>query len=68
MTGGSGNTPFVVVGAGLAGTLMTVYLGQAGYEVDLYERRPDPRAAGALEGRSINLALSARALVREVDP
>ena len=62
MTGGTGDTSFVVVGAGLAGTLMSVYLGQAGYEVELYERRPDPRAAGAHGGRSINLALSARAI------
>jgi len=62
VSGGTGDTSFVVVGAGLAGTLMSVYLGQAGYEVELYERRPDPRAAGAHGGRSINLALSARAI------
>jgi kynurenine 3-monooxygenase len=41
---------------------MAVYLGRGGYEVELYERRGDPRDASAQEGRSINLALSARAL------
>ncbi|MFN0151237.1 MAG: FAD-dependent oxidoreductase [bacterium] len=51
---------FVVVGGGLGGALMTIYLGRAGYEVDLYERRADPRRGRALEGRSINLAISAR--------
>ncbi len=53
---------FVVVGGGLGGALMTIYLGRAGYEVDLYERRADPRRGRALEGRSINLAISARGL------
>jgi kynurenine 3-monooxygenase len=53
---------FTVIGAGLAGPLMAAYLGRAGYEVDLYERRADPRAAGAQGGRSINLALSDRGL------
>lgn len=51
-----------IVGAGLSGPLMAAYLGQAGYPVHLYERRPDPRKAGTSEGRSINLALSRRGL------
>jgi len=53
---------FTVIGAGLAGPLMAAYLGRAGYMVDLYERRADPRSAGAQGGRSINLALSERGL------
>jgi kynurenine 3-monooxygenase len=53
---------FVVVGAGLAGGLMTTLLGRAGFPVLAIERRPDPRRAGAAGGRSINLALSARGL------
>lgn len=53
---------FAIVGAGLAGPLMAAYLGQAGYEVDLFERRDDPRRAGYSGGRSINLALSTRGL------
>jgi kynurenine 3-monooxygenase len=59
---------FVVVGAGLAGTLMACYLGRAGYRVRVLEKRPDPRAEGFAGGRSINLALSTRgiAALREV--
>ena len=53
---------FTIVGAGLGGTLLACYLGKAGYEVDLYEKRPDPRIHGAEGGRSINLALSVRGI------
>ncbi|MFI6481074.1 FAD-dependent oxidoreductase [Nonomuraea sp. NPDC050663] len=49
-----------VVGAGLTGCLLACYLARRGYEVTLYERRPDPREGGAERGRSINLAISAR--------
>ncbi|MHC5114609.1 MAG: FAD-dependent oxidoreductase [Planctomycetota bacterium] len=55
-------THVVIAGAGLAGALLACFLGRRGYRVDLYERRPDPRAAGFIGGRSINLALSARGL------
>ncbi|MFF5259561.1 FAD-dependent oxidoreductase [Actinomadura viridis] len=51
-----------VVGAGLAGCLLATLLGRRGLEVTVYERRPDPRVAGAERGRSINLAVSARGL------
>lgn len=53
---------FTIFGAGLAGSLMAVYLARAGHEVELYERRPDPRRAGSERGRSINLALSVRGI------
>ena len=53
---------FTIVGAGLAGALMAVYLGRAGRRVRLFEKRPDPRRGDADSGRSINLALSARGL------
>lgn len=53
---------FTLVGSGLGGTLMACYLGQAGYRVDLYEKRADPRAGYAERGRSINLAISVRGL------
>src|SRR3989442_6643086 len=65
----SGSPPrFTIVGSGLGGALMTCYLGKAGYAVDIYEKRPDPRMHGAERGRSINLALSARGIqaLREV--
>ena len=60
--------PFTIVGAGLAGALLACYLGKAGYRVDLYEKRPDPRGADPQGGRSINLAISVRGLhaLREV--
>ncbi|SPT56688.1 FAD-dependent oxidoreductase [Actinomadura madurae] len=51
-----------IVGAGLAGCLLAVLLGRRGIPVTVYERRPDPRVAGAERGRSINLAISARGL------
>ncbi|MFI4896694.1 MAG: FAD-dependent oxidoreductase, partial [Phycisphaerales bacterium JB059] len=52
----------VIVGAGLAGSLLACMLGDDGWKVDLYERRADPRAKGFIGGRSINLALSVRGI------
>ncbi|MFM1868768.1 MAG: hypothetical protein RL591_2176, partial [Planctomycetota bacterium] len=52
----------LVVGAGLAGSLLAVYLARAGWQVELVERRGDPRARRHIAGRSINLAISARGL------
>jgi len=56
-------TRVAVVGAGLAGSLIAALLADRGYQVDLIERRPDPRIAAVEAGRSINLALSHRGLV-----
>src|SRR6266571_2982133 len=53
---------FVLIGSGLAGGLLAAYLGRRGYEVDLYERRADPREGNMVGGRSINLALSTRGI------
>lgn len=53
---------FVLVGSGLAGGLLAAFLGRRGHEVDLYEKRSDPRARNFVEGRSINLALSTRGI------
>ena len=53
---------FVLSGSGLAGGLMAAYLGRRGYEVELYERRGDPREGNIVGGRSINLALSTRGI------
>lgn len=50
----------IIVGAGPVGSLLGIYLADRGHEIDIYERRPDPRLAGDSEGRSINLALSCR--------
>ena len=53
---------FVLIGSGLAGGLLATYLGRRGYDVDLYERRADPREGNIVGGRSINLALSTRGI------
>ena len=52
--------PLTVMGAGLVGSLLSLYLAQRGHAVQVFERRADPRRAGFQEGRSINLALSDR--------
>jgi kynurenine 3-monooxygenase len=53
---------FVLIGSGLAGGLLAAYLGKRGYDVELFERRADPRAGNFIGGRSINLALSTRGI------
>jgi len=55
-------TRAVVAGAGLGGALIATQLARAGFEVEVIERRQDPRRTGKAEGRSINLALSTRGL------
>ncbi len=49
-----------IVGAGLVGSLLSLYLSKRGHKVNLYEKRSDMRSAGYVGGRSINLALSHR--------
>lgn len=51
-----------IVGGGLVGPLMAVYLAQKGFTVEMFERRPDIRQANISAGRSINLAVTARGL------
>lgn len=51
-----------IVGAGLCGTLLAIRMAQRGYQVSVYEKRPDMRKATIAAGRSINLALSSRGL------
>ncbi len=51
-----------LVGAGLAGPLLATLLARQGWEIDLFERRGDPRVHGYAGGRSINLALAERGL------
>jgi kynurenine 3-monooxygenase len=55
-------TKFALIGSGLAGGLFAAYLGRREHEVDLYERRADPREGNMVGGRSINLALSTRGI------
>lgn len=49
-----------LVGAGLVGSLLSIYLSRRGHKVEVFERRSDMRTSGILAGRSINLALSDR--------
>ncbi|HYG04327.1 MAG TPA: NAD(P)/FAD-dependent oxidoreductase [Chryseosolibacter sp.] len=51
-----------IVGAGLVGSLLSIYLRRRGYQVSVFERRADMRKGNADAGRSINLALSNRGL------
>jgi len=48
-----------IVGSGLVGTLLSVYLKKAGHNVSVYDRNPDIRTI-VFSGRSINLAISNR--------
>ncbi|HTO88167.1 MAG TPA: NAD(P)/FAD-dependent oxidoreductase [Thermoanaerobaculia bacterium] len=59
------DTPEItLVGAGLAGSLLAIFLARHGYRVTLLERRLDPRKAASPKsaGRSINLALANRGI------
>lgn len=57
----------VVVGAGPAGALLSIYLARQGHDVTLYESRPDLRRTDIDAGRSINLALATRGIVPLID-
>ncbi|MCW8806741.1 MAG: FAD-dependent monooxygenase [Rhodanobacter sp.] len=54
--------PITLIGGGLVGALLAQQLAQRGFAVELFEKRSDPRRAGFLGGRSINLALAERGL------
>jgi kynurenine 3-monooxygenase len=58
----SGMKEITIIGAGLAGTLLALYLAKRGYTLNIYDARPDLRLIEADTGRSINLALSCRGL------
>ena len=51
-----------IIGAGLVGSLLAIYLARRGYEVDVFESRSDGRLASSDNGRSINLAISCRGI------
>jgi len=51
-----------IIGAGLAGSLLSVYLAKKGFGVNVYERRADMRKENSGGGKSINLALSTRGI------
>jgi kynurenine 3-monooxygenase len=51
-----------LIGGGLVGALLAQLLAKRGFAVEVFEKRPDPRIAGFVGGRSINLALAERGL------
>ncbi|MBA2335938.1 MAG: FAD-dependent monooxygenase, partial [Blastocatellia bacterium] len=62
------NQKVIIIGAGLAGSLLAIYVAKRGIAVEIYEARGDMRLETVAAGRSINLALSDRgiAALREV--
>ena len=49
-----------IVGAGLVGSLCSLFMTNRGYNVSVFERRNDLRSEIISAGKSINLALSTR--------
>jgi kynurenine 3-monooxygenase len=55
------NQPISILGAGLIGSLLGVYLKKRGLDVTIFEKREDWRSSKkASQGKSINMALSFR--------
>jgi len=54
------NEKITIAGAGPVGALLAVILGRAGYQVNLFESRPDSRLHSTYQGKSVNIALSDR--------
>ena len=51
-----------IIGAGLVGSLLSIYLSKRGYKIRVFERSADMRKEKISAGRSINLALSDRGI------
>jgi len=49
-----------IVGGGLVGSLLAIFLAKRGHTVRVFERRGDPRKTDVYAGRSINLVVSHR--------
>lgn len=56
------DTAITIIGAGPVGALMSITLARRGFDVTVYERRPDMRRVAIPAGRSINLALANRGI------
>ncbi|GAB2494276.1 FAD-dependent oxidoreductase [Algoriphagus taiwanensis] len=55
------NNEVTILGAGLIGSLLAIYLKRQGLDISVYDKRPDTRKTKYFEGgRSINMALSYR--------
>ena len=49
-----------IVGGGLVGSLLTIFLAKRGFQVEVFEKRSDIRLAKIQAGRSINLVVADR--------
>ena len=49
-----------IIGGGLVGSLLSVFLAKKGFDVNVFEKRADIRKAKILAGRSINLVVADR--------
>ncbi|NNM14132.1 MAG: FAD-dependent monooxygenase, partial [Gammaproteobacteria bacterium] len=58
----SEHQPLTIIGAGLTGSLLAIFLARRGYHVNVYERSMDMRLQEVDAGRSINLALAHRGI------
>jgi kynurenine 3-monooxygenase len=56
------STKVTIVGAGMSGPLLAIYLARRGFEVDVWERRGDLRREPVEAGKSIKLTLAERGL------
>ncbi len=56
------NVQVAVIGGGLVGSLLAIFLAKRGLKVHVFERRPDMRKEEIGAGRSINLAVSTRGI------
>lgn len=50
-----------IAGAGPVGAMLAIILSRAGYQVEVFESRPDSRLHSSHQGKSINITLSSRA-------
>jgi kynurenine 3-monooxygenase len=57
-----GHDTVTLIGAGLNGPLLAIGLVRRGFNVQIFERRPDLRHGSISAGRSINLAISTRGI------
>ncbi|PCI60607.1 MAG: kynurenine 3-monooxygenase [Gammaproteobacteria bacterium] len=55
-------TKITLAGGGLVGSLLALVLAKKGYQVDVFESRPDLRKVDISAGKSINLALANRGI------
>ena len=56
------NKNISIVGGGLVGSLLSIFLSKQGAKVQVFDKRTDIRLEDSIEARSINLALSDRGI------